>query len=267
MTREETQWRCANGHSFDIARQGHVNLLPVQFKKSRDPGDSREMVDARRFFLNSGAYAPLANRLAELCRNASAQQREVAILDAGCGDGYYLHKVCEQLDGDNRAVLATGLDISKWATRACASRYPGINALVASNRLIPLPDNSQDLLLCLFGFPVYGEFARVLKPGGLLVQVDAGPEHLIELRQEIYPEVIRRPPPSIAEAEQRLGPLVFEQALQFHSELDQDQLRHLLQMTPHIHRATPEARERIAALKTLRITADMHLRLLRKQTE
>ncbi|MFP5340714.1 MAG: putative RNA methyltransferase, partial [Gammaproteobacteria bacterium] len=57
---------CAANHRFDRARQGYLNLLPVQHKNSRDPGDNQAMVEARRRFLDGGHYAPLARRLAEL---------------------------------------------------------------------------------------------------------------------------------------------------------------------------------------------------------
>ncbi|MBD2858042.1 methyltransferase domain-containing protein [Spongiibacter sp. KMU-158] len=265
LHRENGSLRCALGHCFDIAKQGHINLLPVQDKKSRDPGDSREMVDARRFFLQSGCYAPLAQRLAEITDNAIQGQSRLDVLDAGCGDGYYLNEITARLEQSNRELCVTGLDISKWAARACASRYKQFTAIVASNRKIPLQENSQDLVLCLFGFPVYAEFQRVLRPGGLLIQVDPGPDHLIELRREIYAEVKKHEAPSSEEAQQKLGPLVFQQALQFQSApLNADQRRQLLLMTPHFHRASPTARQRLEQKDGLSVSVDATIRIFRK---
>lgn len=63
---------CPAGHRFDRARQGYLNLLPVQHKKSLDPGDNAAMVEARRQFLGAGHYAPLARRLAELAAERAA---------------------------------------------------------------------------------------------------------------------------------------------------------------------------------------------------
>lgn len=267
LSKTDGSWRCALGHSFDIAKQGHIHLLPVQHKNSREPGDSREMVDARRFFLNSGVYAPLAERLASFCDNSFQGQGSIAILDAGCGDGYYLNLICQQLERPGRQLCATGLDISKWAARACAGRYKHLTSLVASNRKIPLAAQSQDIVLCLFGFPVYREFARILKPGGLLLQVDPGPEHLIELRREIYPEVIRHPPPSAEAALLEIGPQIFEQALQFQSPvLNEDQRRQLLLMTPHFHRASEQAKARLQQTSELRVSIDTLIRVFKRET-
>ena len=85
---------CKNGHSFDIARQGYVNLLPVQHKRSKQPGDSKEMVVARARFLNSGVYTPLAEELAEIYLYLledmnKLDDQQLCLMDAGCGEGYY----------------------------------------------------------------------------------------------------------------------------------------------------------------------------------
>ncbi|MGB8241783.1 MAG: rRNA (guanine-N1)-methyltransferase, partial [Azonexus sp.] len=90
LLRTGPAWRCAKGHHFDVASQDYTNLLPVQKKRSLDPGDSKEMVAARRRFLNAGHYLPIAAAvsgatLADLPAGAMA-----TCLDAGCGEGYYL---------------------------------------------------------------------------------------------------------------------------------------------------------------------------------
>ena len=145
--------RCEQGHSFDVARQGYVNLLGAGDKRSRDPGDSKEMIVARREFLEAGHYAPVADTLGELLHARLVEGARV--VDAGCGEGYYLHRLYEQIDRAVRgAVHITGYDISKWALQAGARRFPA-TWVVASNRSIPLADNSADLLLCMFGFPDY----------------------------------------------------------------------------------------------------------------
>jgi 23S rRNA (guanine745-N1)-methyltransferase len=263
LQQDGNTWRCQNNHCFDIAKQGHVNLLPVQNKKSLDPGDSKEMIAARRDFLNSGAYQPLAQALASTVETLAQGHHQLAILDAGCGEGYYLNSVCENLLAQDIALTATGLDISKWAVRSCKIRNPQLNGLVASNRQIPLPDQSQDILLCTFGFPVYSEFKRVLKPGGHIVMADPGPEHLIELRSAIYETVRRNPPTDVSAALNESWQLSYSQAVQFTTEpLTAAQFEQLLVMTPHLYRASREGRDRVAKLQDIAVTGDVLIRVI-----
>ena len=187
LRRDGATWRCAAGHSFDIASQGYINLLPVQQKRSRDPGDSKEMVAARRRFLNAGFYQPIA---AAVSRAALADLRPGATascLDAGSGEGYYLRQLAAAATESRQSLAVLGLDISKWAVLSAAKQDKRPSWVVGSNANLPVLPGSLDRVLCMFGFPVYAEFARVLKPAGLLLQVDAGPDHLRELREIIYP--------------------------------------------------------------------------------
>ena len=124
LTSDETQLSCEQGHTFDIARQGYVNLLPVQAKRSKNPGDSKAMVVARTAFLDSGVYEPIAKYLTELISPQIEEDRTICILDAGCGEGYYLDYVYQELlkTGNNCNVSMIGLDISKPAIVASSKR-------------------------------------------------------------------------------------------------------------------------------------------------
>lgn len=250
-------WRCANGHSFDIASQGYTHLLPVQQKRSRDPGDSKEMVAARRRFLNAGAYQPIAAAvgrtvLADLPSGATA-----SCLDAGCGEGYYLRQLAAAA-GDERTLALLGLDISKWAVLSAAKQDPRASWVVGSNANLPVLPGTLDRVLCMFGFPVYAEFARVLKADGQLLQVDAGPDHLRELREIIYP-VLK--PERTAEAPTPAGfTLLSTEAVRYRQDLvGTEQIADLLAMTPHLYRASAEGRAKAAALTTLAVTVDVRL--------
>jgi 23S rRNA (guanine745-N1)-methyltransferase len=250
-------WRCGSGHSFDVASQGYINLLPVQKKRSLDPGDSKEMVAARRRFLNAGFYQPIA---AAVSRMALAGQPSGAILcclDAGCGEGYYLRQLAAApVDDITLAVL--GLDISKWAVLSVAKQDKRPSWVVGSNANLPVLSGTLDRVLCMFGFPVYGEFARVLKPGGELLQVDAGPDHLRELREIIYPTLKperggdARTPPGFS----RLGGETVSYQVEI---VGAEQIADLLAMTPHLYRASAEGRAKAAALTRLAVTVDVCL--------
>ena len=257
-------WRCASGHSFDVAREGYVHLLPVQNKRSRDPGDSKEMVAARRRFLNAGHYQPIAQAVSRSVLAAGAGRAAVSVLDAGCGEGYYLRQLTSALAPSLQLVLI-GLDISKWAVQAAAKQQRDATWLVGSNANLPVMDATLDCVLCMFGFPVYAEFARVLKPGGMLVQVDAGPDHLRELREIIYPTL------KSGRADDARNPPGFQapayETLRFDLELSSaDQIGDLLLMTPHLFRATAQGRARAAALRTLALTVDVRLACLMRDS-
>lgn len=248
-------WRCASGHCFDVASQGYVNLLPVQNKRSRDPGDSREMVAARRRFLEAGFYQRIAEAVAAAAR--ADLPAHAACLDAGCGEGYYLRQLACALP-EEFSLSLLGLDISKWAVLAAAKREKRAAWVVGSNANLPVLSGTLDRVLCLFGFPVYPEFARVLKPGGRLLMVDAGPDHLRELREIIYPSLKPEKAHEVASPEgfELLGVETLSYPV---AVVGAELLADLLAMTPHLHRATPEGRTRAAALTELGLSVDVRL--------
>lgn len=257
LRRDGSAWRCSAGHSFDIAREGYANLLPVQQKRSRDPGDSKEMVTARRRFLNDGHYAPIAALVAQATLADAPATGTLACLDAGCGEGYYLRQLAAAEEGvANLALL--GLDISKWAVQAAAKQYRAASWIVGTNARLPVLPASLDRVLCLFGFPVYPEFARVLKPGGLLLQVDAGPDHLRELREIIYP-TLKAERSEGAQTPDDFAPLDSE-TLRYELEIaNPERIADLLLMTPHFFKAGAEGRTRAMALESLRLTVEIRL--------
>ena len=250
-------WACASGHSFDIASQGYTNLLPVQHKRSRDPGDSKEMVAARRRFLTAGFYQPIAAAVSRAVLADLPADASISCLDAGCGEGYYLRQLAAAAP-DEQTLAMLGLDISKWAVLAAAKQDRRPTWLVGSNAKLPVLPGTLDRVLCLFGFPVYPEFARVLKPGGRLLQVDAGSDHLRELREIIYPSLkpertTETPPP---EGFSRMP----TETLRFSIDLIRaGQIADLLAMTPHLHRASAEGRTAAAALTELSLGVDVRL--------
>lgn len=251
---------CANQHSFDIARQGYANLLGAQDKRSKDPGDSKAMVAARHSFLEAGYYRPIAEQLV-----ASLQpflSEESLVVDAGCGEGYYLQQLRDcRVAAGQQAPGMVGFDISKWAMQTAARRFHA-TWLVASNRNIPLADASADVVIDMFGFADFAAFARVLKPGGLLLRVQAADQHLLELRQIIYPEIRSR-------ATSATVPPAFTRsngtALSYTIDgLGQAAIGELLLMTPHFFRASRQAKAQVAALQEFNLTVDVVIDILQK---
>lgn len=252
--------KCAQGHSYDLARQGYVNLLPVQIKKSRDPGDSKAMVAARSRFLNAGFYTPIASRLAEISCEFSASASPLSCVDAGCGDGYYLDYFYRHLDQQHAlsCYLLTGLDISKWAILAAAKRNHAITWVVGNNQYPPVCAQSVDILWSIFGFSHGPGFRKMLSKSGRLIRVDAGPDHLVELREVIYPVVrkVEEPGPDIRQESgfRQLG----SQSLCYQTApVGQQQLSDLLLMTPHLYRASHAGKQALQQIEQMALTVDV----------
>ncbi|QNI03801.1 methyltransferase domain-containing protein [Halomonas sp. SH5A2] len=264
LTPSDSAWCCSAGHSFDMAKQGYVNLLPVQQKRSSDPGDSKAMVAARRRFLEAGHYQPIAEAVSRAVFDHAEQglpRDTFSCLDAGCGDGYYLRELANA--GSSETPLALmGLDISKWAVQAAAKQdtkqAPQSCWVVGSNANLPVQSRVLDCVLCMFGFPVFHEFARALKPGGLLIQVEAGADHLRELRDIIYPTL---KPERTSDVEPPAGfASLGSETLRYTLTLnDAEAIADLLVMTPHFYRATTEGREKAAALGEITMTVDVRV--------
>lgn len=165
LERRESALVCPKGHSFDVARQGYVHLLPVKQMHAKVPGDTKQMVDARRRFLALGHYDAFRDTLRRLVSEHLPQGGTV--LDAGCGEGFYTAALAEAaLEKNGRTA---GIDISKFAVKAAAGRHKGIDFAVASLFHIPCAAESVDVLTDVFAPIVPAEFHRVLKPGGTMI--------------------------------------------------------------------------------------------------
>ena len=155
----ERSLACSSGHSFDFAREGYINLLPVNRKRSKDPGDSREMIEARGRVHQAGLYQPLAEAMME--RIAARDQVPGTALDLGCGEGYYSQALLNAFPG----VKLFGVDIARSAVRLAARRYKAGHFAVASAFAVPLADASLDLVQSVFAPVKESELQRLLRPG------------------------------------------------------------------------------------------------------
>lgn len=175
---------CANGHSFDIARQGYLNLLTGHGTKFVP--DTAAMVEARDAFLDAGHYDPLGGELARtvqaIIRDRVPGREAALIVDAGTGTGWYLQRILAAFEQHPAAV---GLDISKFALRRAARRNPeAVNIVWDLWRDLPLGAGTADVVLVVFAPRNAAEFARILKPGGSLVVVTPLPGHLAQIAHE-----------------------------------------------------------------------------------
>ncbi|EMF0718024.1 23S rRNA (guanine(745)-N(1))-methyltransferase [Citrobacter freundii] len=253
LTQAKNSFVCPGRHQFDVAKEGYVNLLPVQHKRSRDPGDSAEMMQARRAFLDAGHYQPLRDAIVNVLKEALSSD-DATILDIGCGEGYYTHAFA-----DVPGARATfGLDVAKVAIKAAARRYPQVTFCVASSHRLPFADASMDAIIRIYAPCKAQELARVVKPGGWVVTATPGPRHLMELKGLIYDDVRLHAP----HAEQLDGfELKQSIALGYPMQLNGSEAVALLQMTPFAWRAKPEVWEALAGEKTFNCQTDFSIHI------
>ena len=253
LCREDRCYRCENRHSFDIARQGHVNLLPVQQKKSLHPGDTREQVLSRRTFLEAGFYTPIADTL---CQTALELGAKGPILDIGCGEGYYSSRLAAAMNAE-----LTGLDISKEAVRCAAAKYKNALWICGTAAHLPVPDHSAGVITSLFALTMAEEFHRVLASDGLYFQVLAAQDHLLGLKSIIYPELKLKEKDSVPDLPGFR--LVKTVPIRFQFTVAGEQVQNLLSMTPHVYRISKEGAARLAATDKLTDTASCVLNVYR----
>lgn len=251
---------CKNGHAFDIARQGYINLLPVQHKRSKEPGDSKEMVVARTQFLNAGFYRAVANKLFEIIQQQIQGADQICLLDAGCGEGYYLDVIAHLFENikTDSTLSFIGLDISKHAIVAAAKRNKKITWVVGTNRQPPVCTASVDIIVCVFGFHSFEGFSSVLKEGGKVILVEPGANHLQELRQVIYPDIKKTESADLSYIKDAGFTFLDTVPLQFKTgDINQEKIHNLLLMTPHFYRASKKGKEAASQLQTLDLSIDM----------
>lgn len=261
LSAQQTHWDCPAGHSFDQARQGYLNLLVAQHKKSKAPGDTLEMVDARQRVLDSNLYQPISDLLNQWVSDiALTRNTPLQIADIGCGEGYYTQRLQQTLADHQVTHNLYGIDISKNALRRAAKRSKDIYWLVGSGGQPPFLANQLDLITCLFTNLMPEGFAKVLKPNATVILVNTGLDHLIELRQRVYENVKSQAFDPSATMLQHGYELNGEQKLKFKTKLtSSQQIIDLLQMTPHWWRVQPSALAKLEQLDELEITVDITL--------
>lgn len=253
LIKKEKQYVCANNHSFDIAEKGYVNLLLANQKKTKDPGDSNEMMESRKNFLNKGYYSGLSELINELVAFYLDENSE-CILDAGCGEGYFLSKLKNKLKiEDQRENLNYyGVDISKSAVRSASKRDREIFFTVGSNFNLPILNNSIDILIRNFAPSENEELNRVLKDSGKLVIITPGTYHLFELKEELYKMARTH---EFKEASFEGFKAIEHKELKYNIELnDKEDIRNLISMTPYYWNITTEMRNQIPNISELKTT-------------
>ena len=254
LVQDANTLRCGHGHSFDPAKEGYINLLLSHQRRSNHPGDDDKMIQARRRFFDSGAF----DLVTEQIKKSAIGNHQSAILDCGCGEGYFLGA----LTGPR-----FGVDISKEAIRCAAKRYKDANWIVANAmRKLPFADHSMDVILSVLAPRNPEEFSRILKPDGALILGVPGPNHLIELRSQLSANAGDFEEKA-DEAAAKCAPHFKEthrDVLSYQQTLNATQLADLIQMTPIFWCSSPEAKAEVQQLSELTVTVSFVLLILKK---
>jgi 23S rRNA (guanine745-N1)-methyltransferase len=255
---------CGNGHSFDLARQGYVNLLPGNRRRPAAGGDGSEQLRHRSAFLEAGHFDFITAEIAERLQRAGTMSAggDPYLLDAGCGTGHHLARIAAAL---GPRTVSLGLDISAAAARLAARRWPDL-AFAATDLWSdwPVREASIDLVLNIFAPRNFAETARVLRPGGWLALVYPGANHLIELSRRYHllgqhREKARR----YREAASRtIGPAAVTRIIR-HATLAPDAVRDIVLMGPNARHPGPAPLQ--AEAEPIAVTFDIAVLLARKR--
>lgn len=263
LTENKKSYFCAKNHHFDIAKEGYLNLLPAQHKKSKEPGDSKVMMQARRGFLETGFYQPLAKAITNLVdQHYPADATKMHILDMGCGEGYYSRQI-SVLSTQSSHLDLHGLDIAKNAIMAASKKQKEAHYIVASSNNMPYASDYFNLIFRVYAPSSATEINRLLKQQGLLLIVTPGPRHLWQLREFIYQDV--KAHKSEAELPDNFK-VINTRQLSYTICPNQEQRLALLQMTPFAWKADAETQEKIKNAEQLNIEVDFILTLAKKSS-
>mgnify|MGYP003672347572 CR=1 FL=1 len=260
LIRHDTVFRCENNHSFDLAKENYLNLLPVQFKHSKNPGDNKAMVNARRAFLEQGYYQPLVDRLVALYQEKIVlnNDKKINVLDAGCGEGFYTHQ------HKNTENTVYGVDIAKEAIKKAGKKYKQCHFSVATLSKLPFADSLFSWIVSVYAPILEQEFTRVLAKGGFLLTVTPAKQHLMQLKQHIYNDAKEHDEEKLAI--EHLS-LVHQENISYQMLLKtgQDTLN-LLAMTPFAFKASEAVKEALSNTNNFTCQADFLIRLYQKSS-
>ena len=254
-------YRCPARHCFDLAADGHVNLLPSGRKASRQAGDNRQMVQARRAFLARGYYQFLRNAVSEAVLTAIKREgSSPLVLDCGCGEGYYTSHISQTLSQAGLSFSVLGFDVSKAAVQYAARRDKLSAYAVASVARLPVADGSAGAAVSIFAPVIPKEFARVLQPGGSLFLVTPAEDHLWGLKNLLYEKPYENQVKKFSL--EGFSPFRSWTIRQTARVSPREDAENLFKMTPYYWKTPARAAEKLARLDSLETPLSFHIQHL-----
>ncbi|WP_172370624.1 putative RNA methyltransferase [Sporosarcina jiandibaonis] len=216
---------CTKNHSFDLSRQGYVNLTSGGHLTKYD----KALFEARKTIIDSGFFNPVLDSSTNLISKQLEDKLEAVIIDAGCGEGSHLSTILSKL---RKNVTGVGIDLSKEGILAAAKDHPGNIWAVADLANCPFADEQFDVILNILSPANYAEFTRLLKPDGLFLKVVPEQDYLKELRAVFYDEAGREQDADPAARVAEHFSDVKTERITYQFPLDQELLAKLIRMTP-----------------------------------
>lgn len=255
MVRDGRSYRCDKNHSFDMAKQGYVNL---HISNKKNSGDDKAMIQSRRDFLEKDYYKGISQRVNEISKKYIGTEKP-EILDIGCGEGYYTRRLKDSLTEAGKEANIYGIDISKEAVLFASRSYKDIFWAVGSAADLPIRDGSLDAVICMFSRLAMEEYSRVLKEDGVLIVVSTGENHLLDMKEILYDEVrmeYYRPETDLGE----MFTLAETENVSYRADvLGREDIMSLFDMTPYKWRTPKEGVDRLAALDELQVAVDVNI--------
>ena len=247
LTQSGNAFQCRNGHCYDRAKSGYINLLMSQHKKEKRHGDDKAMVLARTRFLEAGHYHILLDALLGVVKRHAKEN--CAFLDLGCGEGFYSDRIYRALAADGLHISLTGIDISKEAVKAFSRRSREAALAVASTFKLPVKSGNYDIAMSVFAPFDPAEVRRVVKPGGIFIRAYPLERHLLSLKKLIYDQAYENKPPAKSPAgftlEERLA---LKGMIHLNSHED---ITNLFMMTPYFYKTSRSGQEKLLAVTQL----------------
>ena len=263
LEKKEKTYRCSNNHTYDEAKEGYVNLLLAQHKKSKNPGDNDEMIKSRQAFLNQGYYASLSSKIVNIISSMEKGFNQ-NILDIGCGEGYYMNEIKKASIVENAKLSLCGIDISKTAVKLAGKRKMDALISVSSAYDLPFFDSSFQTILSVFSPVSTDEIFRLLQSENKIIMVGPAEEHLKGLTSYIYDEVLpHKGNYSVIDDKKAFS---LEEQIEIKEEINvkKEDILDLLRMTPYYWQTTLEIKEKILALDELTTTIHFYIRIYKK---
>ena len=268
LIKNDTSYKCINNHSYDISSKGYVNMLLANQKHSNNPGDNKEMILSRGRFLELNYYHILRKKILDLIIKYNID-KEINFCDLACGEGYYTNYLHNELKKEKN-INTIGIDISKYAIiEACKKRnamhLENIDYVIGNLNYLPFLDNSFTFMLNCFALIDAKEFYRVLKDNGYFIRILPDFDHLLNLKEFLYENVILNE----MKEKQLCGFKLIEEV---HIKDDillknNNEIYDLFTMTPYYYKSSKESIEKLKSLNKLKTRISFVLLVYQKNED